>query len=106
MLWSNRKSKKIPRNLILTYGLFRYAALLSTKDEFFKAAEDAVNLGAAAWIFHTAAGFSLKGSTFFENLDSTEQAVIDELANRIFGSIADRVPTESLRNIEVVNGSN
>ena len=77
-----------------------------TKDEFFKAAEDAVNLGAAAWIFHTAAGFSLKGSTFFENLDSTEQAVIDELANRIFGSIADRVPTESLRNIEVVNGSN
>ncbi len=64
------------------------------KDEFFKAAEDAVNLGAAAWIFHTAAGFSLKDSAFFDNLDSTEQAVIDELSSRIFGSIADRVPAD------------
>jgi len=77
-----------------------------SKGEFFKAAEDAVNLGAAAWVFHTAAGFGLKNSTFFENLDSTEEAVIDELANRIFGSITDRVPPAPPRNIEVVNGSN
>jgi len=75
------------------------------KDEFFKAAEDAVNLGAAAWIFHTAAGFSLKDSAFFDNLDSTEQAVIDELSSRIFGSITDRVPPTSPRNVKVISSN-
>jgi len=77
-----------------------------TKDEFFEAAENAVNLGAAAWIFHTAAGFTLKGSTFFDNLDPTERLVVDELGSRILGSSADRMPPTSPRNVKIVIGRN
>ena len=77
-----------------------------TKEEFFKAAEDAVNLGAAAWVFHTAAGFTLKDSTFFDNLDPTERIIVDELGSRVFGSIADRVPPTSPRNVKIVIGGN
>ena len=77
-----------------------------TKDEFFEAVENAVNLGAAAWIFHTAAGFTLKGSTFFDNLDPTERLVVDELGSRILGSSADRMPPTSPRNVKIVIGRN
>lgn len=72
-----------------------------TKEEFFRSAQSAVKEGAAAWIFHTAAGFSMQNSTFFDNLDSTEQQVVDELANLIFGSTADVIPPASPQNIQV-----
>lgn len=77
-----------------------------SKDDFFKAVRDAVNGGAAGWIFHTAAGFTLQSNTFFDNLDPTEREVVDELGNRLPGSTVDRVAPASPRNVKVNKAQN
>ena len=55
-----------------------------SKDEFVLAASEARRAGAAAWVFHTAAGFDLRGSnTFFASLDSVEVSIVDALGHAV-----------------------
>ena len=66
-----------------------------TKNDFLRAARDAVSAGAAGWVFHTAAGFDLSASSFFDNLDDVERATVDELGSVVFpvpASPSDPVP--------------
>lgn len=55
-----------------------------TKADFLKAAGEAVTAGAAGWVFHTAAGFDLSASSFFDNLDDVERATVDALGDVVF----------------------
>ena len=54
--------------------------IMPTKDHFLHAVREAWTAGAAGWVFHTAASFDLRTNTWFENLDSVEVAVVNELA--------------------------
>lgn len=65
-------------------------------NQFFKAAEDAHEAGAAGWIFHTGAGYRLleNNSTFFDSLDPVEVTVVNELPNRILKE-TDNIPPTS-----------
>lgn len=63
-----------------------------TKDDFLKAAGEVVTAGAAGWVFHTAAGFDLSVSTFFDNLDDVELATVDELGDAVFPVIQPPTP--------------
>ena len=66
------------------------------KEEFFQAAREAMNSGAAGWVFHTAAGFELSDTrSIFENLDNVEREVVDGLSGELDASIkqlAGRIP--------------
>ena len=55
-----------------------------TVAELIQAAVEAHNAGAAGYIFHTAAGFDLSSSSFFDNLDSVERGVVDGLSAAVF----------------------
>lgn len=57
--------------------------------DFFTAAKQAKEAGAAGWIFHTKAGYDLKESNFFENLDPHEHVVLNELADLIYDNSED-----------------
>ncbi len=50
-----------------------------TKGHFLQALREALNAGAAGWVFHTDAGFDLSSSTFFDNLDPVERETVDDL---------------------------
>jgi len=63
-----------------------HSGLDPSQQEFFQAAREALQAGAAAWVFHTDAAFELSGSTFFENLDSVERETVDGLGAVIFGA--------------------
>jgi hypothetical protein len=56
-----------------------HSGLDPLETEFVQAAGEALGAGAAAWIFHTDAGFDLAASTFFEALDPVEATVVDTL---------------------------
>jgi hypothetical protein len=56
-----------------------HSGLDPLEGEFVQAASEAVGAGAAAWIFHTDAGFDLAASTFFDALDPVEAIVVDTL---------------------------
>lgn len=72
-------------------------------NEFFTSAKQALDAGAAGWIFHTSAGFDLAEKNFFENLDSVEQSVVDELSSRIFGSKqTDTIPPAPPKGLRVI----
>ena len=58
------------------------------KSEFLQAAREAVNSGAAGWVFHTYAGFVLRSKNFLENLDAVEREVLDSLGAVVFGAVA------------------
>ncbi|NJL83752.1 MAG: cellulase family glycosylhydrolase [Chloroflexaceae bacterium] len=56
-----------------------------TTDQLVQAAVEAKTAGAAAYIFHTDAGFQLGGDkTFFSQLDSAERRAVDQLGRKIF----------------------
>jgi Cellulase (glycosyl hydrolase family 5) len=57
--------------------------IMPTKDHFLQAANEAFIAGAAGWIFHTEAGFDMRTSTWFQNLNSVETAVVNELAAQL-----------------------
>ncbi|MGH8628445.1 MAG: hypothetical protein ACREYC_25325, partial [Gammaproteobacteria bacterium] len=63
-----------------------YNDMYPTQEEFVQAAKAAFSAGAAAWIFHTAAGFDLTAGSFFSQLDSVEKSTIEALPKEIFGS--------------------
>jgi hypothetical protein len=64
-----------------------------TKEQFLQAAQEAKAHGAAAWVFHTNAGFSLIDQEFFAELDATERQVIQKLGAAIFsGATAYNTP--------------
>jgi hypothetical protein len=69
-----------------------HSGLNPSRDEFFQAAREARDAGAAGWIFHTRAGFDLNIQPFFQALDSVEREVVDGLANVIFGAGAPPPP--------------
>lgn len=56
-----------------------HSGLEPSEAEFVQSASEAQAAGAAAWIFHTDAGFELGVATFFDALDEVEVAVIDNL---------------------------
>jgi len=56
------------------------------RDQLLQAAREARDSGAAGYVFHTAAGFDLRNSTFFSNLDGEERAAIDVMGGQIFGT--------------------
>jgi hypothetical protein len=56
-----------------------HSGLDPTDAEFIQAATEAASAGAAAWIFHTDAGYDLAASTFFDALDPVEVVVVDML---------------------------
>lgn len=60
--------------------------------QFVQAAKESRDAGAAAWIFHTAAGFDLGGRSFVEALDSEEQNAVNQLADAVFGPAVDSTP--------------
>ncbi len=53
-------------------------------DDFKTAASQARDSGAAAWVFHTSAGYELDDKSFFDALDSVEKEVIDELYEAVY----------------------
>lgn len=57
-----------------------------TKEQFLQAAQEAKAYGAAGWVFHTNAGFSLIDQEFFAELDATERQVIRELGAAVFSN--------------------
>ncbi|MGQ0810188.1 MAG: cellulase family glycosylhydrolase [Nitrospiraceae bacterium] len=59
---------------------------------FIQAASEAHGAGAAGWVFHTAAGFDLGSSTFFQALDSEEQQVVNQVAHAVLGPSSDISP--------------
>ena len=63
-----------------------HSGLNPSRDEFFEAARQARDAGAAGWVFHTDAGFNLSAASFFDSIDSVEREVVDGLANVIFGA--------------------
>jgi predicted amidohydrolase len=65
-----------------------------TKEQFLQAAREARDAGAAAWVFHTDAGFDLRSSAFVKNLDSVEKQVFDSLGVEVFGATAPPARTE------------
>jgi hypothetical protein len=60
-----------------------HSGLEPSEAEFVQSAGEAQTAGAAAWIFHTDAGFELAVATFFDALDEAELAVIDNLPGAI-----------------------
>jgi len=68
-----------------------------SQQHFLQAAREARDEGAAAWIFHTAAAFDLRASTWFDQLDATERATVDALGAQIYPP-TDRPPVVSFRN--------
>ncbi|GAB4440288.1 MAG: hypothetical protein OHK0015_36090 [Chloroflexi bacterium OHK40] len=56
-----------------------HSGLNPGRDEFLRAARAAREAGAAAWIFHTDAGFALDQRPLMQALDSVERAVLDDL---------------------------
>ncbi|MGH8652475.1 MAG: cellulase family glycosylhydrolase, partial [Gammaproteobacteria bacterium] len=72
------------------------AKLNPTQDEFLHAAKAALSAGAAAWIFHTAAGFDLAGGSLFSQLNAVEKSTIDALPKAIFGSDTNLTATTSM----------
>ena len=56
-----------------------HSGLEPSEAEFVQSAGEAQGAGAAAWIFHTDAGFDLAAASFFDALDEVEVAVIDNL---------------------------
>jgi len=78
------KSRNIP--VLLDEDARRgHSGLNPSRDEFFEAAREARDAGAAGWVFHTDAGFDLAASSFFDALDSVEHEVVDGLATVLFG---------------------
>ncbi|WP_143755447.1 hypothetical protein [Gloeocapsopsis sp. IPPAS B-1203] len=65
-----------------------------TKEQFLQAAQEAKTNGAAGWVFHTDAGFSLIDREFFAELDATERQVIRELGSAISNSTAYNTPID------------
>jgi hypothetical protein len=63
-----------------------HSGLDPSRDEFFEAARQARDAGAAGWVFHTDAGFNLSAASFFDSIDSVEREVVDGLATVIFGA--------------------
>jgi len=62
-----------------------HSGLDPTKDQFVQAAREARDAGAAAWIFHTDAGFELGTNSFFNSLDAVELDTVNSLADAIYG---------------------
>jgi hypothetical protein len=63
-----------------------HSGLNPSRDEFFEAARQARDAGAAGWVFHTDAGFNLSAASFFDALDPVEQEVMNGLADVVFGA--------------------
>src|SRR6185295_10727998 len=63
-----------------------HSGLDPSRDEFFEAARQARDAGAAGWVFHTDAAFDLAAASFFDAIDSVEREVVDGLAAVIFGA--------------------
>jgi hypothetical protein len=59
---------------------------LVTKAHFVQAASEAKTAGAAAWVFHTNAGFDMSIASFFSQLDSVELDTINSIGSAIFGT--------------------
>jgi hypothetical protein len=60
-----------------------YGGMNPSPQMFFQAAQAAREAGAAGWVFHTAAGFDMKGKSFFDHLDPAEKATIDLLGHAV-----------------------
>ncbi len=56
-----------------------HSGLNPSRAEFLSAAQAARTAGAAAWVFHTDAGFALDQQSFMAALDAVERAVLDDL---------------------------
>lgn len=54
-----------------------------TAEQFFQAAKAAHDSGAAAWIFHTDAGYNYSLGSLFDRLDSVERATADGLGAQL-----------------------
>jgi cellulase (glycosyl hydrolase family 5) len=67
----------------------RHSRLNPEAAEFFAAARAARDGGAAAWIFHTDAGYNLKLGSMFDRMDAVERTVVD----RIAGELKRRAPS-------------
>jgi hypothetical protein len=65
---------------------------MPAKDHFLHAVREASDAGAAGWVFHAAASFDLRTNTWFENLDSVEVAVVNELAAQLTSPITTPPP--------------
>src|SRR5262245_11073397 len=61
-----------------------HSGLDPSKDQFLQAAREARDAGAAAWIFHTDAGFDLNVNSFFGALDAVELDTVNSLADAIY----------------------
>jgi hypothetical protein len=55
------------------------------KEHFFQAVMEAKYTGAAAWLFHTRAGFDLATSSFFAQLDPQENEIANGIGQVAFG---------------------
>ncbi len=53
------------------------------KEQFFQAASEAKNVGAAAWLFHTEAGFNLSTQDIMSRLDPVELQIADSIGSTI-----------------------
>lgn len=62
-----------------------HSGLNPSQEEFIRAARAAKAAGAAAWIFHTDAGFTLVERSFFEGLDDVERRVVEQLPAALSG---------------------
>jgi len=61
-----------------------HSGLDPSQAEFLQAATEARDAGAAAWVFHTDAGFDLATATFFDSLDPVEKSTVDALGAAVF----------------------
>lgn len=62
-----------------------HSGLNPSRDQFLQAAREARDAGAAAWVFHTDAGFELGANSFFGALDPEELNTVNGLADAVFG---------------------
>jgi len=70
----------------------RHSGLNPTAEEFFQAAKAARDNGAAAWTFHTDAGYHYALGGLFERMDSVERAVVDGLAAHLASPASEQKP--------------
>lgn len=62
---------------------------MPSKDEFLQAARESARSGAAAWLFHTGAGFNMSAQPMYQIFDSVELDTVESLADHIYGGQVD-----------------
>lgn len=69
------------------------------KSDFLTSAKRSKDAGAAAWLFHTQAGFDMRTNDFFSQLDSIEQEIVRDLRYIVYGN------SSTVDLIDPLNGS-